>query len=971
MKSWTPPTYEMVEKVLASVKIETDRQYFFSRLRNPLWIEPLRERGYFNHPPGMKHLPDGYVQYPHWPEMTYLVCIADDVPDQVIQVVQSLPKSDNPRVYENILDIALKINSADSAKLLRKIIEYLELNHQLHTRRFPALLQHWTNLGLFHEAFEIAKKLIMFQEDPRKRDKEQIRKKTPNAPGSMLDPAPRFHQGEYRQILENGVRPLAERKPLQVAYMLIGAVAGMLQMGTHLDDFEKGKDEDFSEIWCRRLDKPNRDHEEVKVLLVQAMTYACEQVYDNAPKSIVALDKALRTQRWKIFKRLRQHLYALHPNDQTLPWIRELILGYNHYSNGKYSYEFQLMIRNASERIGPRLLTEGERSDIFAAILRGPSKNDFQEWMGESYSEEAFQQRQLHFHRVQLRPFAALLTGEIRQYFEELDSIEGAKVITDDSYAPYGEMVVGSVSYRSPKSIEELESFTNEELLTYLNDWDEENREHQEKNSWLVETNFSALAGVFQTFFKENISRDEARLIYWLTNRDNIGRPIYVAAMLKAMLEFIKEKNFDNLDRWLEFCTWVLSHPDSMRMDGQPEPQDESRDHPDWGSSRRAVVDFIDACVNEDTEAPISARDGLATLLRQACNQFDWRLDQDRPVLLNLDDPITEAINNTRSRALESLINFGFWVRRQLPEDPVIEVTTILADRIAEDAKCPLRRPERALLGLHFGRLYFLSNDWSVQQKQAIFPQEQWGVWRDAFGNFILYNSPFMATYEVLRSDFEFALEHLDRLASAKDEGKEVVDRLGQHLFTYYLWGVFPLTGADSLLERYYNKTDDDRQRWAQLFDHVGRSLNNSGKRLDKVLTDRAIAYFDWRLEAAEPQELQEFTFWLEAECLDPEWRLRSFSKVISAVKENDEGHYMEVKSLFDLLQDHLALVVECFAKITDFMDSDKHIFMPVEEVKPILQAGLSAEDAEVRENAERARENLLRRSKFEFLNLD
>lgn len=971
MKSWMPPTYEMVEKVLASVKIETDRQYFFSRLRNPLWIEPLRERGYFNHPPGMKHLPDGYVQYPHWPEMTYLVCIADDVPDQVIQVVQSLPKSDNPRVYENILDIALKINSADSAKLLRKIIEYLELNHQLHTRRFPALLQHWTNLGLFHEAFEIAKKLIMFQEDPRKRDKEQIRKKTPNAPGSLLDPAPRFHQGEYRQILENGVRPLAERKPLQVAYMLIGAVAGMLQMGTHLDDFEKGKDEDFSEIWCRRLDKPNRDHEEVKVLLVQAMTYACEQVYDNAPKSIVALDKALRTQRWKIFKRLRQHLYALHPNDQTLPWIRELILGYNHYSNGKYSYELQLMIRNASERIGPRLLTEGERSDIFAAILRGPSKNDFQEWMGESYSEEAFQQRQLHFHRVQLRPFAALLTGEIRQYFEELDSIEGAKVITDDSYAPYGEMVVGSVSYRSPKSIEELESFTNEELLTYLNDWDEENREHQEKNSWLVETNFSALAGVFQTFFKENISRDEARLIYWLTNRDNIGRPIYVAAMLKAMLEFIKEKNFDNLDRWLEFSTWVLSHQDSLRVDGQPEPQDESRDHPDWGSSRRAVVDFIDACVNEDTEAPISARDGLATLLRQACNQFDWRLDQDRPVLLNRDDLITEAINNTRSRALESLINFGFWVRRQLPEDPVIEVTTILADRIAEDAKCPLRRPERALLGLHFGRLYFLSNDWSVQQKQAIFPQEQWDVWRDAFGNFILYNSPFMATYEVLRSDFEFALEHLDRLASAKDEGKEVVDRLGQHLFTYYLWGVFPLTGADSLLERYYNKTDDDRQRWAQLFDHVGRSLNNIGKRLDKVLTDRAIAYFDWRLEAAESQELQEFTFWLEAECLDPEWRLRSFSKVISAVKENDEGHYMEVKSLFDLLQDHLALVVECFAKITDFMDSDKHIFMPVEEVKPILQAGLSAEDAEVRENAERARENLLRRSRFEFLNLD
>jgi hypothetical protein len=44
---------------------------------------------------------------------------------------------------------------------------------------------------------------------------------------------------------------------------------------------------------------------------------------------------------------------------------------------------------------------------------------------------------------------------------------------------------------------------------------------------------------------------------------------------------------------------------------------------------------------------------------------------------------------------------------------------------------------------------------------------------------------------------------------------------------------------------------------------------------------------------------------------------------------------------------------------------------MLVEEVMSILVAGLSSEDAEIRTNAERARENLLRRGRFEFLNLD
>ena len=309
---------------------------------------------------------------------------------------------------------------------------------------------------------------------------------------------------------------------------------------------------------------------------------------------------------------------------------------------------------------------------------------------------------------MQLRPFAALLSGDARRYFDELEGDVSAEAVTDDSYSPYGGVTSGTISYRSPMSVEDLERFTDDELLAYLNDW---NEEHRDKNNWLVEINISALAGVFQSLFEEKIVPDGERLVFWLANRDRIARPVYIAAMLKAMLELVKETNFDKLEQWLEFCAWVLSHPDTAQVEGQPEPRDESRDHPDWDSSRRAVVDFIDACVNKDTDAPITARDGLAALLRQACGQSDWRLDHDRPVLLNRDDPITEAINNTRSRALESLVNFGFWIRRLLPEDQLPEVTDILAERIAEKAEIPLTRPEQALLGMHFGNLCTLNRD--------------------------------------------------------------------------------------------------------------------------------------------------------------------------------------------------------------------------------------------------------------------
>ena len=156
----------------------------------------------------------------------------------------------------------------------------------------------------------------------------------------------------------------------------------------------------------------------MKETLVQTLTYACEQVYDKAPESIDALDQALRNHRWKVFKRLRQHLYASHPNDQTLPWIREQILGHDDYSKWEHHYEFQLMIRKASEHFGPRLLSERRTNRQFSTPFSAdPSKEDFREWMGERYSEEAFQQRQRYFHRMQLRPFAALLSGECSTLF--------------------------------------------------------------------------------------------------------------------------------------------------------------------------------------------------------------------------------------------------------------------------------------------------------------------------------------------------------------------------------------------------------------------------------------------------------------------------------------------------------------------------------------------------------------------------
>ena len=977
----------MINKALASVKKETDRQYFFSRLKNPLWIQPLKDRGYFQSPPGVKHLPDGSIQFPFWPEFSYLVRVFDSEPEKVLGILEQLPPdTDNPRILKGIIDVVLKADSPEVIhRFANKIMAFVDkawVNTWMGPDNIIELLK---KPYLFEKpldekplegfASSLLSKVVEFRPDPQSEEKQTWRREGLKDLMTLhfrtsLKPAPRFGRSIYQKILNNGVWPLAEKEPYRVALILIENVANMIPLTMHQEDIDKGSEEDISEAWCRRLDAADHDYEDSRATLVRTLTFACKKVYEKSSESVSDLDKVLRNQRWKVFKRLRQHLYALYPNEQTKPWIRELILKHGDYARWEHHYEFQRMIRRACEHFGVELLTEEERTQIFDAIRSGPSKTDFREWIREwtnkKFTEDRFRQRQRHFHRMQFNPFVSVLFGEHANYFQELET-EAEEQISDENYSPVDEIEGGVMSERSPKSGEALAKLTDEKLLTYMNEWQEE---YHDKDNWFVKITIESLAKEFQSVFRDSITPDTDRLRFWMENRERIERPIYVCAMVEAMQERVKAKNFDRLNEWLTFCEWVLSHPDREHEEGYRRG-DGSRENPCWRNSRRAVGDFVETCLKNDVDVPITARDPLAKLLEMLCTQYDWRLDRNKRILLNQDDQIAEAINNTRSRAMESLVSFGFWLRRHDPKADISTITTILEKRFSSETDYPLSLPEYAILGSRYGNIFSLNETWATDHKSDFFPQDKL---LEAFKNFLRFHRPFKPTFEILRDDFNFVLEHLRSLRD-KEHPINPVDTLGQHLFIYYLWEAYPLTGEKSLLERYYRKTHDDQVRWTNLFGHVGRMLQNSEKHLDHALKERCMQFFDWRFGVGDPTELREFTHWLEAQCLDAGWRLKAYSKILDIcisknVKPFREHEALSFEPLFRMLADHTAKVVECFAKLTDCALEHDTYFLEADEAKTILKAGLESNDEHVRNNAERARENLLRRGRFDFLDV-
>ena len=559
--------------------------------------------------------------------------------------------------------------------------------------------------------------------------------------------------------------------------------------------------------------------------------------------------------------------------------------------------------------------------------------------------------------RWHFTPFVSVLFGEYKTYFQELES-EAGTPISDNDYPPY-ETKSGWVSNRSPKSPEDLTDLTDEELLIYINKWEKEDELHRDDE--FVEINIEALADAFQTVFKESIIPDTNRLKFWIENREKIKRPIYVRAMINTMQANVEAKNFDQLSEWLRFSEWVLTHPDCDRA-GEHKGSEESRENPDWSSTRRAVCDFIGTCIEKGVDIPFTVQGQLTILIEMLCTQFDSRLDRNLNSIDPRIDALTEGINSTRGRALEDLVKFGFWLRRHDSKSSVPEVTTILEKRFVSETEQPLTLPEYAILGRNYPWIVNLNKTWAIRHKTDFFPQGESPAWLAAFESLVKYSEPSTTTFKILQEDFDFALQHLADFKKQDISGKEPIDILGEHLFTYYLWKVYPLEGDASLLERYYNQTNNDQERWTNLFNHIGIDLWNNKEQLDQTLEDRISKFFEWRLKQKEPMELRHFTSWLQAECLDAEWRLQAYSKVLDICEVEDWG--IHVKTLCEMLPNHTEMVVECFFKLTEGTKKD-NIYIQKEEANAILKVGRESKDQSVRSKTELIRENLLNSGRF------
>jgi hypothetical protein len=804
-------------------------------------------------------------------------------------------------------------------------------------------------------ALRICRELISFRCDPLEKEKQERRKKNPFDLGASLDPAPRFRDWEYSRLLEKAVRPLAAAAPLRTAKLLIEVVAEMMRFdtGREPDEVDTEKN-DASEIWSPRVDEQRRPYAEPKGDLVRVLTFASEQVYERKDVGeIEQLDKALRYGKWYVFDRVRYHLYVKSPA-QARTWICDAIVSYPSYSEEQYGFEFQRMIRTAAEQFGAEMLSREDLTRIFDEIMRGPDKQADKAFMAERFTEEGFQRRQEYFQHRQLAPFAPVLFGKYLERFNELASRLPA--LTDEDFVRYdiGESKTGAT--RSPKSAAELALLSDDELIAFLNDWDDP---HQDSDKWWVDVDFVGLATAFQQLIVAN----PQRFLAWGERWRAIERPIYVRYALNVATKRVGQHQ-PELDQWLDIANWVMTKPDDPVKDDE-KASETSRDRPAWNSARTEVVALIAECVKKDAGVGIEWRPRLITLLKVACLCADRYLDSGRPIITPRNF-LTDAINTMRGRALETLLQYGSWVKRQQHDADISDLFEVLELRLAGSP--PLTLPEYALLGASFHQLYDLSSSWARAHVGEVFPQEKTDAWAAGVEAYLRFNSPHPLVFGILIAQLEFAIEHMRLFKDEENSRNDAIEHLGEHLLNYYLLGLLELSGSNSLLARFYRKTKP--KYWAHVFDYLGRMLSKT-KQLKAEIAERCKEFFEARLAAGNAEELQELTFWLMSECLSPNWRVNALLRTLDVTKSATRTPSMIIEELAKLLKHEPDLVVSAFAMLTDYLVGRPYFYLQPEYVKPILKHGFASENEATVHAAKLAQDNLLKAGRSEFRDLD
>lgn len=908
-------TPDQIDSVIAHLGHIEHYRYFFERLEDPAWILPFQSKGIFRKPPPIEQ---GLT--PRWAASEYLVRVADraspsTVIDVLLEIASALRKesSPNPFVIRDIINASIKLPVLQAARIVPHLKTWVLLpDGMFFWRRLGVFTQYLAEGGKTEEALSLLSSLLSI-ERPRKDDSEFMYRSV----------KPRINLSDYRQIIDERVPALVQSIGRPIFDILCDALekaAKLSRRSHHLDEWD-----DNSISWCPVIsgDGPH-DHDDVATILVSALRCAAEVLVKERSQDVPTLLEHFNARRWLIFRR-----FALHFLQYVPPTKREFLaakLTERALFNEKgLRPEYDRLLEVSFVK-----LTHDEKQTILGWIEDGPPdlQSRIDRWTqlyGHSPTLEQINDYKRRWQWERITPLRAELPDDWAQRYRELVDEFGQPTPTPNN----GDVrSTGSTEHPSP-SQDELARYTPEDLRHYLTSWQPDARAFPRPSR-------SDLAQVLTSIVSLDPTKYAPNVECW-KGLD----PTYVHGIIRGFVKALEKNRTVAWAGVLDLCAWVLEQPTEI---GERNVEDWGTDS-DWSGSRWWIVELLRAGFqNETLGIPFEFREKAWTILKILTNDPDPRSEDEQDDVGRPDQSMHRAVNSIRGRAMEVVMFYPQWVRRQIPstdgERLPTEAREILDIRLDRNNDSSLAI--HSLYGRWFPWIWIVDPQWATASVTKIFVGAEQAYWLAAWNGYICFNDAYDEVFAVLQPAYARAIDALQSPASAEDDTRDLRERrLAAHLMTFYWRGYYPLEEQEGFVKNFYLKANDKIR--AEATEFVGRSLARTEGSVEQTVLRRIHRLLEWRLEEtltdpeAHKQELKAFGWCFSSMKFERAWAISSLIRIVEKTGGIDPA-FLVLEHLPEYASDFPNEVIHCASLLVEDQSSHVELLGWNDDLRRILE---------------------------------
>jgi len=921
-------------------KSSANYEYFFKTLSSPKWIQPLFEAGYFKEPPGPQK--EGqYIRFPVWPESRYLLRMAPEAPDEVLDFVLQIPETNNVRIHEDLAEIACAVPAERASRWAKREARWVRSQPYLYIglpSTLGDLIGHLARGGQVEVALDLAKAVLRILPDPRA-GMEEYQEQQLWSP----QPQARCDVWQYQEILKTHMPDLVKAAGLRALTFLCSLLKYAVRFSLRARD-GKGP-QDYSYVWRPAIEEHEQNRgDDLRNSLVSAARDAAETLMDTHGKEVLA---TIERGPFKVFDRIGLHLRRMCP-DVDPEGTNGLFTDGRAFEDVALRHEFHRLLEKGFEKLS---------DDAQQTYLDWAAEGfDAERWIafrveqnGGQPTEEQVQRRKRHWQYEKLQPVRTYLTGQWSHLFESLEAEWGKP---DHPGFPVYMSTVWS-GPTSPRSVEELSKMDIDELIKFLHSW--------EQKDDLRAPSYEGLGRTVTALVSSESARYAAQ-----ARRFKDLDPTYVLGFIRGLREALR----DNSLSWrpvLDLCKWVVEQP--RKIPGRTAAYADL--DPGWVWTRKAIADLLSFGLESSGAAiPCDLRETVWSILRPLTEDPEPSPEDEARSGGAVMDAATLSINTTRGEAMHALMRYGRWVQRCIKASPrgkervgrgfsqMREVREVLERHLDPNADPSLA--VRSVYGHWFPWLVVLDARWASDNVARIFPREE--LLRDyrevAWETYLAFNLAYDSVFDVLVHEYSKAVEQV-----GSGEPKRYLispdNRIAEHLMALYWRGRLDLD-SQGLLGRFYKKASDAVR--AHAIRYVGVSLSRSAQPVPGKVLKRLETLWEWRIKSAEEEqgeipytdEVSEFGSWFCCGQFDDEWAISQLERALKLPQQIEPMHIV-IEQLAKLTSTNAAFVPQSLSCLRLAIESEKgrwqiHAF--TEDARAILRTALDSDDPVVRERA-------------------